>query len=88
MTFHGSKVNRSEAVRWSTDIRYIRTRGTFSGSDEELAAEDFMAELLKRTAGTRRWWCGARALARRSTGGGRSPPALLCGGAEVQVGTV
>ena len=48
MTFHGSKVNRTDAVRWSTDIRYIRTRGTFSGSDEELAAEDFMAELLKK----------------------------------------
>ena len=47
MTFHGSRVNRSDAVRWSTDIRYCRTRGTFVASEEELAGEEFMHDRLR-----------------------------------------
>lgn len=49
MTFHGSKVNRSDAVRWSIDIRYCRTRGTYTTSEVEQAAEDFMYEKLRKT---------------------------------------
>ncbi len=48
MTFHSSKVNRSEAVRWSTDIRYVRTRGTYVASELERAGEAFMYDKLKR----------------------------------------
>jgi len=49
MTFHGSKVNRSNAVRWSIDIRYCRTRGTFSASSLEQEGEDFMVEQLRKS---------------------------------------
>ncbi|MEM7531449.1 MAG: phytanoyl-CoA dioxygenase family protein [Chloroflexota bacterium] len=49
MTFHGSKINRTNAVRWSIDIRYCRTRGTYSASTLEQAGEDFMYEKLKKT---------------------------------------
>ena len=48
MTFHGSKVNLSEAVRWSTDIRYIRTPGSFTASEEVQAAEEYMNALLRK----------------------------------------
>ena len=48
LTFHGSKVNRSEAVRWSTDIRYVRTRGTYAASEFEREAEDYMYDKLRR----------------------------------------
>ena len=48
MTFHGSKVNRSDGVRWSTDIRYIRTPGTYDASDEVLASEKYMVGLLAK----------------------------------------
>ncbi|MCH2596029.1 MAG: phytanoyl-CoA dioxygenase family protein, partial [Pirellulales bacterium] len=48
MTFHGSKVNRSDGVRWSTDIRYIRTPGTYDASDEVLASEKYMVDLLAK----------------------------------------
>ncbi len=47
MTFHGSKVNRSEAVRWSTDIRYVRTRGTDAASEEEGAGVEYMYEKMR-----------------------------------------
>ena len=46
MTFHGSRVNRSDAVRWSTDIRYCRTRGTFVASEEERAGVEYMYEKM------------------------------------------
>ncbi len=48
MTFHGSKVNRSEEVRWSTDVRYIRTPGTYAASELERAGQAFMYDKLKR----------------------------------------
>lgn len=48
MTFHGSKVNRSQAVRWSIDIRYCRTRGTYTGDPLEHEGEDFMYNKLKK----------------------------------------
>ena len=48
MTFHGSKVNRSDGVRWSTDIRYIRTPGTYDAPDEVLASEKYMVDLLAK----------------------------------------
>ena len=51
MTFHGSQVNQSEAVRWSLDIRYCRSRGTYTPTELEQAGEDFMYEKLIRTAG-------------------------------------
>ena len=51
MTFHGSKVNQSEAVRWRIDIRYCRSRGTHTTTELEQAGEDFMYEKLIRTAG-------------------------------------
>ena len=46
MTFHGSKVNRSDAVRWSIDIRYARTPGTYAASEQEKAAEDYNFEYV------------------------------------------
>jgi ectoine hydroxylase-related dioxygenase (phytanoyl-CoA dioxygenase family) len=51
MTLHGSQVNQSEAVRWSIDIRYYRSRGTYTTTELEQAGEDFMYEKLIRTAG-------------------------------------
>ncbi len=51
MTLHGSQVNQSEAVRWSIDIRYCRSRGTYTTTELEQAGEDFMYEKLIRTAG-------------------------------------
>ena len=50
MTFHGSKVNQSDAVRWSIDIRYCRTPGTYKASELEQAGEDFMYHKLKKGA--------------------------------------
>ena len=53
MTFHGSKVNNSDAVRWSVDIRYCRTRGTYSpSSPEERKGEDYLYEQLRKTKRT------------------------------------
>ncbi|HRW05046.1 MAG TPA: phytanoyl-CoA dioxygenase family protein [Caldilineaceae bacterium] len=49
MTFHGSKVNRTDAVRWSIDIRYCRTRGTYTATALEQAGEDFMYDKLKKS---------------------------------------
>ena len=51
MTFHGSKVNQSEAARWSVDIFYCRSRGTYIPTELEQVGEDFMYERLIRTAG-------------------------------------
>ena len=51
MTFHGRQVNQSEAVRWSLDIRYCRSRGTYTPTELEQDGEDFMCEKLIRTAG-------------------------------------
>ncbi len=51
MTFHGSKVNRSDAVRWSIDIRYARTPGTYAATEQEKAAEDYNFEYVKRIKG-------------------------------------
>ncbi|MEM7133553.1 MAG: phytanoyl-CoA dioxygenase family protein [Chloroflexota bacterium] len=48
MTFHGSKVNRTDRVRWSVDIRYCRTRGTYEPTELEQIGEDFMYEKLKK----------------------------------------
>ena len=50
MTFHGSKANQSEAVRWSVDIRYCRSRGTYTATELEQTGEDFMCEKLIRMA--------------------------------------
>lgn len=41
-TFHGSKVNRSNGVRWSVDMKYYRTQGTYTASPKEQEGEDFM----------------------------------------------
>lgn len=49
MTFHGSKVNRSPDVRWSIDIRYCRTQGTFTAPSSVLEGEEFMRAKLERT---------------------------------------
>jgi len=49
MTFHGSKVNRSAQVRWSIDIRYCRTYGTYSAPPMVEEGEEFMRGLLERT---------------------------------------
>lgn len=49
MTFHGSKVNRSDEVRWSIDIRYCRTGGAFSAPPHVLESEEFMRAKLERT---------------------------------------
>ena len=49
MTFHGSKVNRSAAVRWSIDIRYCRTRGTYKAPPLVHEGEEFMYAKLKKT---------------------------------------
>ena len=49
MTFHGSKVNQSDAVRWSIDIRYCRTRGAYAAADLAQAGEDFMYEKLQKS---------------------------------------
>jgi len=51
MTFHGCQVNQSEAVRWSLDIRYCRSRGIYTPTELEQVGEDFMYEKLIRTAG-------------------------------------
>ena len=51
MAYIFSKVNQSEAVRWSIDIRYCRSRGTYTAPELEQASEDFMYEKLIRTAG-------------------------------------
>ena len=53
MTFHASKGNNSDAVRWSVDIRYCRTRGTYSPSSaEERNGEDYLHEQLLKTKRT------------------------------------
>lgn len=49
MTFHGSKVNHTDEVRWSIDIRYCRTPGTYTAPPEVLAGEEFMRAKLERT---------------------------------------
>ena len=49
MTFHGSKVNRSPQVRWSIDIRYCRTHGTYSAPPLVEEGEEFLRALLERT---------------------------------------
>ena len=49
MTFHGSKVNRSPKVRWSIDIRYCRTRGTYTAPPMVDEGEEFMRAKLERT---------------------------------------
>ncbi|MEM7031852.1 MAG: phytanoyl-CoA dioxygenase family protein [Chloroflexota bacterium] len=49
MTFHGSKVNLTDRVRWSVDIRYCRTRGTYTPTELEQTGEDFMYEKLINT---------------------------------------
>jgi phytanoyl-CoA hydroxylase len=49
MTFHGSKVNRREDVRWSIDIRYCRTRGTYTAPPPVDEGEEFMRAKLERT---------------------------------------
>ena len=41
-TFHGSKVNRSDGVRWNIELKYCRTRGTYTASSKEQEGEDFM----------------------------------------------
>ncbi len=48
LTFHGSKVNLSDAVRWSLDIRYVRTPGTYAASELEQAGETFMFEKVMK----------------------------------------
>ena len=49
MTFHGSKINHTDEVRWSIDIRYTRTPGTFDAPQEVLESEAFMHEKLRKT---------------------------------------
>jgi len=49
MTFHGSKVNHTDEVRWSIDIRYCRTPGTYDAPQEVLDGEAFMRDKLERT---------------------------------------
>ena len=49
MTFHGSKVNRSAEVRWSIDIRYCRTRGTYTAPPLVDEGEEFMRAKLEST---------------------------------------
>ena len=49
MTFHGSKVNHTDEVRWSIDIRYCRTPGTYTAPQEVLDGEEFMRAKLERT---------------------------------------
>ena len=49
MTFHGSKINQTEEVRWSIDIRYHRTPGTYSAPPEVLDSEEFMRDKLHQT---------------------------------------
>ena len=51
MTFHGSKVNLSDAVRFSLDIRYVRTPGSYAASELERAGEEFMFEKVMRSKG-------------------------------------
>ena len=48
LTFHGSKVNLSDAVRFSLDIRYVRTPGTYAASELEQAGETFMFEKVMK----------------------------------------
>lgn len=49
LTFHASMLNQSSSVRWSTDIRYCRTRGTYSATPLEAEGEDFLYEKLIKT---------------------------------------
>ncbi len=49
MTFHGSKVNHTDEVRWSIDIRYCRTPGTYDAPQEVLDGEKFMRDKLEST---------------------------------------
>ena len=49
MTFHGSKINNTPEVRWSVDIRYCRTPGTFTAPPHVIQSEDFMHNKLKET---------------------------------------
>ena len=48
MTFHGSKINKSNSVRISIDFRYARTPGTYKANKEVQASEAFMAEKVRR----------------------------------------
>ena len=48
MTFHGSKMNKSNSVRISIDLRYARTPGTYKANKEVQASEAYMAEKVRR----------------------------------------
>lgn len=50
MTFHGSKVNHTDGVRWSVDIRYVRTLGTQATSSTEQAGVEFMFEKMRNVS--------------------------------------
>ena len=50
LTFHGSKLNKSDSVRWSVDLRYCRTPGTFEAPQDVLESEEFWQQKMKQTA--------------------------------------
>lgn len=48
LTFHRSTVNRSNAVRWSIDLRYTETRGIRRLAPQEQEAADHIVTLVRR----------------------------------------
>lgn len=49
LTFHASKVNNSNSVRWSTDIRYRSTPGHIKLSKKEQEGHEFLSQQLSKT---------------------------------------
>lgn len=49
LTFHGSKLNRSDGVRWSVDVRFRETPGYRAPSAQERAGYDALQAALDRS---------------------------------------
>ena len=50
LTFHGSKVNRSDGVRWSVDVRFRETPGYREPGAQERTGDDALQAALDRSA--------------------------------------
>ena len=50
LTFHGSKVNRSDGVRWSVDVRFRETPGYREQSEQERIGDNALQDALDRSA--------------------------------------
>ena len=49
LTFHGSRVNRSDGVRWSVDVRFRETPGYREQNEQERIGYDALQDALDRS---------------------------------------